>query len=67
MSFCAAADRLGQIYVDGLIGNASIVASGAGSIYVVGLEDTAVVNLAGSASATIKATNSECRSLLNVL
>ncbi|EIE26109.1 hypothetical protein COCSUDRAFT_40265 [Coccomyxa subellipsoidea C-169] len=48
---------LGRIYVDGIIGNATIAASGSGDVYVIGLEDTAVLNLAGTVTANIQATN----------
>ncbi|CAL8470357.1 g9899 [Coccomyxa elongata] len=48
---------LGQIYVDGIVGNASVAASGLGDIYIVGLEDTAILNLAGTATVTIQAAN----------
>ncbi|BDA44394.1 hypothetical protein COCOBI_05-5780 [Coccomyxa sp. Obi] len=48
---------LGQIYVDGMIGSASVAASGSGDIYIVGLEDTAILNLAGTTTVTIEATN----------
>ncbi len=51
--------RLGRIYVDGIIGNATIAASGSGDVYVIGLEDTAVLNLAGTVTANIQATNGE--------
>jgi hypothetical protein len=46
------------VYVDGDIANATIVASGAGTVYVLGIDDTAVVNLAGSTTAVIQANNS---------
>ena len=36
-----------------------MAASGLGDIYVVGLEDTAIMNLAGTATVTIKASNGE--------
>lgn len=39
--------------------NASIVASGVGSIYVIGVENSAAVNLAGTASVTIGAESGE--------
>lgn len=45
--------RLGQVTVNGTIGNATLAASGAGDVYIIGLEDTAVLNLGGTVTATI--------------
>lgn len=49
--------RLGQIYVDGDIGNATVAASGSGDVYILGLADTAVLNLAGTMNAYIQGTS----------
>ncbi len=54
--------RLGQIIANGTFVNSSIIASGVGSIYVIGVENSAAVNLAGTATVTIgaEAGTSEC-------
>lgn len=54
--------RLGQIIANGTFVDCSIIASGVGSIYVIGVENSAAVNLAGTATVTIgaEAGTSEC-------
>lgn len=46
--------RLGQVFVNGTVTNATITASGVSTVYVIGLENYATVNLAGTANVWVK-------------
>ena len=54
---CCAVFRTGQIYVNGSVNTVTLAAGGTSSVYILGLEESANVNLGGTAAAVIGVLN----------